>query len=379
MAMDGGLARVGGDDSDLVSGQRGGTSKDTWVLSTAPIERVSLLPGRLRAADISGRERMVSSRAAEHLFWMGRYAERSENSARLARAVLTRLQYGDPVVASNSPPIVSACAYHGLLGISTDPDGRPWDSEEFEQTLIAGLFDSTTFHSVAFNVEHTVRVAGAVRDRLSTDNWRELNRLSEMLQRDRRRTLARGLDRLDRTIMSLVAVGGLEMAHMTRDAGWRFLTLGRHLERLAYVTAVVDVVAGTDGLDDPALLEWLLDLSDGIVTYRARYMGRAEWLAVVDLLLFDPTNPRAAVFQLAKMSKHVGQLEDAELADMVPRLDALSAVRTGQPMSGDLFQAGDGLTTFIESSREIAAEVSDAVTLRYFSHAYEAPLALHSR
>jgi uncharacterized alpha-E superfamily protein len=169
------------------------------------------------------------------------------------------------------------------------------------------------------------------------------------------------------------------MAHMTRDAGWRFLTLGRHLERLAYVTATVGEVAGSDVLDDPALLEWLLDLSDGIVTYRARYMGRAEWLAVADLLLFDPTNPRGAVFQLAKMSKHVAQLEGVELADMVPRLDALSGRRTGQPTSGDLFADRSGLATFIESSSEMARQVTDAVTLRYFSHAYEAPLALLSR
>jgi uncharacterized alpha-E superfamily protein len=105
-------------------------------------------------------------------------------------------------------------------------------------------------------------------------------------------------------------------------------------------------------------------------------MGRAEWLAVADLLLFDPANPRAAVFQLAKMSKHVAQLEDVELAAMVPRLDALSGMRTGQGASGELFPTEDGLTAFIESSRELARQVSDAVTLRYFSHAYEAPLAL---
>lgn len=374
--MDGGLARIGGEERDLVSGQRGGGSKDIWVLSNRPIERVSLLRGRLRPSDIAGRERMVSSRAAEHLFWMGRYAERSENAARLARAVLSRLQYGDPLVSVNSRPIVRTCALQGLLGQAADPGARDWQPQEFEEAVIGGVFESEPFQSVAFNIEQTVRTAGTVRDRLSMDNWRELNRLSDMLRRSRRRALARTLDTLDRAIMSLVAVGGLEMAHMTRDAGWRFLTLGRHLERLAYVTTTVGEIAASDSLDDPPLLEWLLDLSDGLVTYRARYMGRAEWLAVADLLLFDPTNPRSAVFQLAKMSKHVMLLSDLDLAAIVPRLDALAGHRTGQPAEGELFPRADSLTTFLQSSNEIAREVSDAVTLRYFSHAYEASLTL---
>jgi len=371
--LNGALTRVGGDEHDLVSGQRGGGSKDTWVLSDRPVERVSLLRGRLRPEDIAGRERMVSSRAAEHLFWMGRYAERSENSARLMRAVLTRVLYGDALVSANSRPVARTCALNGLLGdAGSDVGGRQWPPHEFEQALMRGIADRHAFQSIAFNVDQTVRVAGAVRDRLSTDNWRELNRLSEMLRRTRRVTeLAQAIDVLDRVIMSLVAVGGLEMAHMTRDAGWRFLSLGRHLERLAFVTSTVGEVARSESLEDPPLLEWLLDVLDGIITYRARYMGRAEWLAVADLLLFDPSNPRSAVFQLAKLAKHVPLLPDADLSAIVTTLATLSVQRTGGPATGELFPHADSLTTFFESSEEIAKRLSDALTLRYFSHAYE--------
>ncbi len=84
--MPGGLSRIAGSDGDVVSGQRGGSSKDTWVLSDSPVERVTLLPGRLGPDDVAQRQRVVSSRAAEHLFWLGRYAERSENCARLLRS-----------------------------------------------------------------------------------------------------------------------------------------------------------------------------------------------------------------------------------------------------------------------------------------------------
>lgn len=376
--MNGGLARIGSDEHGLVSAPRGGGSKDVWVLSAKPVERVTLLHGRLKPEDIVGRERMVSSRAAEHLFWMGRYAERSEHGARLLRAMLTRLHYGDPLVSSQSRAVVRTCAIHGLLGPSgVEHAERVWLPHEFERTLVASLSNPVAFHGVAFNVEHTVRVAGAVRDRLSTDNSRELNRLAEMLRGPGRVTgLARAVDVLDRVIMSLVAVGGLEMAHMTRDAGWRFMSLGRHLERLSSITQTIREVAGSEAPDDPALLEWLLELSDSIITYRARYMGRAEWLAVADLLLFDPTNPRSAVFQLAKLSKQIAGLPEGDLGGLVWTLDRLSLRRTGTSMTAELFPENDSLMTFIEASEEIARQVSDTLTLRYFSHAYEASYTL---
>ncbi len=372
--MDGGLARIGGTERELVSGQRGGGSKDTWVLSDRPVDRVSLLPGRLRPADVVRSERMVSSRAAEHLFWMGRYAERSENSARLMRAVLSRLPYGDPAVSTGSQPVVSTCASHGLLGATATADvvAADWQPHEFERTIVRGLFDRRTLQSVAFNVDRTVRTAGAVRDRLSTDNWRELNRLAELLERpSRSASLPAALDMLDRAIMSLVAVGGLEMAHMTRDDGWRFMSLGRHLERLSYAVTTVGEVEASGAVDDPALLEWLLDLSDSIITYRARYMGRAEWLPVADLLLFDPRNPRSAVFQLAKMAKHVALLPEADLGGIVPALERLAARRTSEPTTASLFALAAGVVAFVASSDQIARELSDALTLRYFTHVYE--------
>lgn len=372
--MDGGLSRIGGSERELVSGQRGGGSKDTWVLSNRPVDRVSLLPGRLRPEDIARSERMVSSRAAEHLFWMGRYAERSENSARLMRAVLSRLPYGDPAVSVSSRPVVSTCAHHGLLGgtVTADVVAADWVPHEFERAIIRGLFDRRTLQSVAFNVDRTVRAAGAVRDRLSTDNWRELNRLAELLARPPRSvSLPAALDMLDRVIMSLVAVGGLEMAHMTRDDGWRFMSLGRHLERLSYVATTVGQVQASGSLEDPALLEWLLDLSDSIITYRARYMGRAEWLPVADLLLLDPRNPRSAVFQLAKMAKHVALLPEANLGGMVPALERLAARRTNEPATASLFPHADALVEFVASSEEIARDLSDALSLQYFTHVYE--------
>ena len=113
------------------------------------------------------------------------------------------------------------------------------------------------------------------------------------------------------------------------------------------------------------MLEWLLDLSDSIITYRARYMGHAEWIAVADLLLFDRRNPRSAAFQIAKLAKHVpllpgGDLEDLERTTRPDLIDARGADRT----LGHRRLSGGSRTAR-------ACRCPICLTLRYFSHAYE--------
>ena len=120
-------------------------------------------------------------------------------------------------------------------------------------------------------------------------------------------------------------------------------------------------------VEDPALLEWLLDLSDSIITYRARYMGHAEWLAVADLLLFDRRNPRSAAFQLAKLAKHVPQLPGGDLDDSGARIERLCAMRFGEDDSRDLFPRQDTIADFLVSAEHLALHLSDALTLRYFT------------
>ena len=105
-------------------------------------------------------------------------------------------------------------------------------------------------------------------------------------------------------------------------------------------------------------------------------MGHAEWLAVVDLLLFDPRNPRSAVFQIAKLSKHVPLLPDPDLASALPALQRLSETRIGEPVSGDLFPRADALHAFLQASEHVATQLSDALTLRFFSHVYESSRVL---
>jgi uncharacterized alpha-E superfamily protein len=270
----------------------------------------------------------------------------------------------DPSSPPGVPPsFVKMCVSQGLLLHDEVPDAGAPSAEQSADVidrLMAGVFDRRRRRSLAFNVDQTVRAAAAIRDRLSPDNWRVLNQLAESIGTPST-DLDEALDLIDRSITWLVAIGGLEMAHMTRDDGWKFLSVGRHLERLLFVAATLHVPAPEDSTD-PTLLGWLLELSDSLVTFRTRYISEPEWPAVVELLLFDARSPRSVLFQLGKLAKHVPALPDASSIDVVAEVRALEAGCRSMQMP---FEEA------IERCQRVAIDLSDALTLKYFSHAYE--------
>jgi uncharacterized alpha-E superfamily protein len=372
--MPGGLSRIAGEDRLVVSGQHGGGSKDTWVLSEVAVAPIAPVERGARVSAANG-EQQTSSRAAEHLFWLGRYAERSENGARLMRSVLSRLTDAGGVPAGLHPAFLRACARQNLLE-HPSPDSS---ASAIVHDLTVGLIDRQGRRSLGYNVEQTVRVASAVRDRLSTDNWRVLNHMLQLFTRESPvLDLDDALELIDDALFSLVAVGGLEMAHMTRDDGWRFLSLGRHLERLHFVASTLGDVAPEQASAGSGLLEWLLELSDSLLTYRVRHMQHPEWESVVDLMLVDERNPRSARFQLAKLAKHVRLLPDAGLLDLLAEVEQLlhdcrSDVNADQ---GELFGRGERrLETLLTGCHDVSMRLGSALSLRYFSHVDDVPRA----
>jgi uncharacterized circularly permuted ATP-grasp superfamily protein/uncharacterized alpha-E superfamily protein len=395
--MPGGLSRFSAaTDTVVVSMQRGGGSKDSWVISDEPVSSLSLLPPRGIPVQLSRGGKDLPSRVADNLFWLGRYAERAEGLARLLRAVLVRLiESSGQTDSPELPALLQAVtamsmSFPGFIG--KDAESR---LEEPESELLAEVYDTDRPGSMAGVLLSLCRVAGAVRDRISRDMWRVVNDLADFHRsktgpvlpnsdttprngntHKRTPTLSNALDLLDHSVMTLAAFSGLTMDSVTRGDGWRFLELGRKLERSMHTVNLLRNTLIFVGPSDSTMLEALLEIADSSMTYRRRYQGSVEPAAVIDLLLADESNPRALAFQLAAVAENIEFLPrdtDRTVRSREQRvmLQVMTAIRLADAdkLAGvDEYGVRTELETLLTDTAKALPNVSDAVTQTYLIH-----------
>jgi uncharacterized circularly permuted ATP-grasp superfamily protein/uncharacterized alpha-E superfamily protein len=345
--MPGGLARFASDaHAEIVSMQRGGGSKDIWVLcdseeaseeATAPIARVDRAPHR---------HHDLPSTLVENLFWMGRYAERCDYKTRLLRATLG-LRRNLPFRAR----ALEICKHFGA----------------------SSVFDTEKRFTLNGDIERLFECAAQVRGSLSGENWRALT----VLQRDFRRAEAARSDAretLDSLLLSLAALAGFALDDMTQDDGWRFMMIGRRLERLQFLADLMSrrlIGAGTPLRQE---LEWVLEIGDSAITYRTRYRAPPAWDTTIDLLVYDDKNPRALAFQwraintlLIEVAESLGSKPQETLYEAVSNLLGLKYANIGGEF--DMVQTSRRqLSQSLKNLMAAAAQLSDQLTSQHFSH-----------
>ncbi len=374
--MPGGLTRVGSRPDALeVSLRSGGGSKDTWVLSEAPVQTFSLLPPPGDTTPLSRGGGDLPSRVADNLFWLARYAERAEGIARLCRVIASRRmeQAGDDVSEESQKRLLLVLAES--LGIKFPPDAS------IEAALSQAVWSETWLGSLKSVVQAATRLARMVRDRLSTDTFRILLAIEDELQEPgeaERQDLARVVVAMDRVVLTLAAFAGLAMDGMTRGHAWRFLDLGRRLER---ATTIATLLAKTTTgmvktLHQEQLLEATLEVADSSITYRRRYPSRLEVAPAVDLLLTDETNPRSVAFQLQTLVQQMQDLpKPSQEAQLSPQhklaLAGLTAVRLAEvQILCVTTETGErpALAHLLDRLLRDLPTLSDALSGQYLSH-----------
>jgi uncharacterized circularly permuted ATP-grasp superfamily protein/uncharacterized alpha-E superfamily protein len=329
--MPGGLTRVAfSAESKVVTMQRGGGSKDTWVLTEEPVSTFSLLPPPHRAVRLSRAGGDLSSRHADNFYWLGRYVERAECVVRLLRGILIRLTEKSGM--SEVPELAIL-----LRALTTQTRTFPgfFDTEGAvsverpEGELLSVMFDRDRSGSLASTLGLLQRVASKVRDRISVDMWRTLSSLMEDLMADLTTMLppgnngaevarlahldARGvlsdvLEVLDAGINRLAAFSGLVAENLTRGQSWTFLDMGRRLERSLQTSSLLRCTLGMQTRAESSVLEALLEIADSSMTYRRRYLSSLQPAPVLDLLLADESNPRSLAFQLVALAETIDRL-----------------------------------------------------------------------
>jgi uncharacterized circularly permuted ATP-grasp superfamily protein/uncharacterized alpha-E superfamily protein len=311
--MPGGLTRISPENGGRsLSMQSGGSSKDTWISSETPVEEVTLLHSTGENIELRRTGNNLPSRLADFFFWLGRYSERADSTARLLRTALLRF---NPERAGSSTqllaPLLKTLEVQGQLpDLSEKPDLRQ-NAEAFEAELLAAIFDSSRPGSLRSTVDNLHRLAVQVRDRTSNDMWRVISQINERLAAppaNHVMLVGDAVGVLNQTLIGIAAFHGLARENMTRAQAWRFLDMGVRIERAIYLCTLLDAKLHSPEADNASILETILEVDDSSITYRSRYSLLPHISAVYDLVLLDDKNPRSVLFQLNQLLKHVERL-----------------------------------------------------------------------
>jgi uncharacterized circularly permuted ATP-grasp superfamily protein/uncharacterized alpha-E superfamily protein len=375
--LPGGLARVAGTSTDIASMQRGGSSADVWALTDGEVDGSTLQFGKITPALLAQRKRMVTSRAAENLFWLGRYTERAENTARLASLILDCLR-GEEQGSGPLLQWVSQMAVRNALVLPTTPSAQQ-ARRVFERSLISSLASTDGATSVGYNVRALKMSAATVRERLSQEHWHTILRAEEALFTEGASLSARAdyssaqaIRVLSDLTDQLAAITGAQTDRMMRDDGWRLLSIGRHIERLHFLTDALACSFDCGAVDTNGGFEALLTLFDSTIAFHAQYQQSRDLVALVDLLVLDRDSPRSLAWVAVTLRGRIAKLalspagELTALSHKVPDPDSWNLV--------DLCDSPDGeasvpaLRALLDSLRDAAYLVSGEISSTYFTH-----------
>lgn len=381
--MPGGLARAGDSpESVLLVPEAEGGSKDVWVLGDSPPDSTTLLPTSGKVSSLSRSGFVLPSRLADNLFWLGRYLERIEYGCRLTRCLLQRLTDDtDQLELQGAAFLLDVWREIGRIPADMDLGNGPLTVPQFQMLLHCATFAEDNPNSLLADLGRVERISAAVRDRLSHDAWRAIRALKETAFRSlpaRETSNTSQLAVVDDLLQILFSLTGLTMDGMTRDDGWRFLEIGRRLERAACLCDVIRHALVDSDEEEALRLPVLLEIANSVMTYRSRYVFGPDPAAVLDLLLADESNPRSVAFQLATLYQHTRSLgtkhstrprqsQEQRLVEGVfskVRLldvDALASLKRGQQRLR--------LGVLLRRIRRAMEDLSRTLTQSYLTHA----------
>lgn len=375
-AMPGGLVRyVENDVATLQASSRAAIGvKDLWVMGEGQGDAAITITTSAKPAVVNSDPGAVPSRVADALYWMGRYAERLEFIGRLLREVLQRvLEERQSVGPDNAIPGLPLLLSGVALGSQMVDVNKP---EAQLSTILTHADHPVGLHRA---LDGLLANARAVPDYLSPDAWRLLVRLEKNLQSAvglQELPVGQQIERLDQVLMLLSATNGLVNDTMTRSLGYRFLDIGRHLERGLQTCALLRDAASPIRRNELGFWEMVLGITDTTMTYKRRYRSSIHAGAVVDMLLLDDSTPRALAYQLRRLGEQIDLLPGSVRRGTLPvqqrlALEARTAIQLADP---DELMTPEGqpravLTDMLAQTERRLLALSETLTLRYFNHA----------
>ncbi len=385
-AMAGGLCRTpSGDGNFIISNQTGGVSKDAWVLSP---ERVRILTVLKEAPEKPEPDYidMLPSHAAENLFWVGRYTERVLGNARFLRTVMQFVAEGNKLITEPTRQTERSLlvaltrysyTYPGFAGEGSEGKlGHPW--AELRDVLLNG----DRAGSLKFNFLQFHRAIHEVREHWSTDTWRVLRIMDEEFRQDiplSHHGHLQMLRTLDNLITFIVAFIGLNRESISREQGWILLDVGRKIETsLLLITLLrTTLVARSGDAVEYHLQQSVLMSNESLVNYRYKYRMPITLGLVLDLMLFDPNNPRSLTYQVNRLKVYLKNLPKnpavywlTEYERLILEADTLLklADKNELTLAGPADKEYRVLNDFLAKMYGLLSGIPDVISKTYFKH-----------
>ncbi len=382
--LPGGLTRIAGPDLQVVSMQRGGSSLDTWVLTDGPIDEFSMLPAPLTATEIASRRRPVSSRAAENLFWMGRYSERAEWNLRLARTTLTWLSGQEVAPPALLGSLARMAEARGLV-----PDGGAGADTGVARAPSARC--SPTWRATRRPAWRRTCSPCSTRPRrsgtgcrMNTGAWLpRRTKSSSPTSAAAGRESASAASKPSARSRTLRCASHHRCAYRPHDARRRLAAADHRPPDRAPVGVRCGAGRGFDSgvVTQNAGFELVLGLFDSTITYRALYQRQQEIAPLIDLLVFDSENPRALACVLGVLDRELTRLPGAT-AEHRALIDLLGPAQASAPLVAteatlDLLSTPDAdgrYDALVQRAQQLdaaARELSDEIGRRFFSLSHD--------
>ncbi|BAK64805.1 hypothetical protein SLG_01300 [Sphingobium sp. SYK-6] len=362
-AMPGGFARLAAhDDMRAVLMGEGDMSADVCIVADEPQPAMTLLETG-KAISIRRVAGTLPSKAADNFFWLARYLERGEMVLRMVRVLIGGSIEAETASSLDQPTLRRVADVLIAWGAATNAAV----TGGIHPLCVHALSDPKMPGSVHALFEAAEAIGRGLRERLAIDFWRLLNRgLGDVAAMQGSQLMAHVARLLDRC----ASLSGLSAENMMRGAGWRFLDMGRRLERAVHICRLVKTFAGDNASAHD--LNLLLDLSDCQISYRTRYLAGLALAPVRDMLVLEPGNPRSLAFQADALLEHLSALptlRDDGMPERPVQIANAIAARL-RATTAETLAAGD--LDFIE--RQLL-DLSDSINDRFFLKGEDAPRA----
>jgi uncharacterized circularly permuted ATP-grasp superfamily protein/uncharacterized alpha-E superfamily protein len=384
VAMAGGLVRSSADTGKfLISSQSGGFSKDAWIISPEPGRVMNVLMEVPEGMTETYND-MLPSHAAENLFWVGRYTERILGNARFLRTVMQFLAEGNKLITENNRQternLLEAFTRYsytlpGFIGEDAEEIfADPW------KELKDILFNEKRAGGIKFNFLQFHKAIHEVRDHWSTDTWRVIRGMEEELQNGiplSHHGHLQMIHTLDNLITSLVAFIGLNRESISREQGWIMLDVGRKIEQSLLVITMLrtTMIKKNNDQVEYNLQQSVLMSNEGLVNYRYKYRRPLQNLLVIDLLVFDPNNPRSLTYQVVRLKSYLQNLPKnnggqtlAEYERLILEASNLLKAADKAALAAPDAEGYSNLETFLSGLYSTLAAIPGVISKAFFKH-----------